>query len=167
MADDIRNVLFVCPGNAARSLLAEAILNHAGRGRFRAVSAGTPPTCPVHPLVPATLHALRLPVEGLRSKPWNEVAASGTPAFDLVFPLCDKRIGERCPVWPGLLVTGVWGIADPAASAGPLAQQRACFLQVAQGLRRRIEIMLALPPAALDALSLRRAEGHARVRFAA
>jgi len=164
----VRQILLkVTPGNTARSLLAEAILNHAGRGRFRAASAETLPTGPVHPLVPATLRTLRLPVDGLRSKPWQEVAVAGVPVFDLVFPLCDKRTGERCPVWPGLLVSGVGGIATPATPAGSLAQQPARFLQVAQGLRRRIEIVLALPPAALDALSLRRAAGHMKVRLAA
>ncbi len=149
------NVLFLCTGNSARSILAEVLLTHRGRGRFRGFSAGSFPKGEVHPDALALLQSLALPVTGLRSKSWNEFAAAGAPVMDFVFTVCDQAAGEVCPVWPGHPVTAHWGIADPAALAEPEARRRA-FRTALNELENRIKLFLALPLASLDRLALGR-----------
>ena len=149
------DVLFLCTGNSARSVLAEALLNHIGRGRFRARSAGSFPTGKVNPFTLETLRHLGLPTEGLRSKSWDEFAAPGAPPLDFIFTVCDNAAGEACPVWPGKPVTAHWGVPDPAAVEGSDEAKRAAFRDAATTLRRRIELLVALPPGRLDAASLR------------
>lgn len=151
------NVLFICTGNSARSILAEAVMNHLGRGRFRAYSAGSTPTGVVNPLAIETLKRLRLPTEGYRSKAWEEFAVEGAPRMDFVFTVCDRAAGEVCPIWPGQPMTAHWGMPDPAAVEGTLDEKRKVFLNTASLLRRRIELMLALPLASLDRLALQQA----------
>lgn len=150
-------ILFVCTGNSARSILAEALTNHLGRGRFRAWSAGSAPTGSIHPLTLEALAHLGLPTEGYRSKSWEEFARPDAPALDFVFTVCDKAAGEVCPVWPGQPVTAHWGLPDPAAVTGEAEHRRHAFIDAAFLLKRRIELMLALPIASLDSLSLRHA----------
>jgi arsenate reductase len=156
MADQVRNVLFLCTGNSARSIMAEVILNQLGRGHFTAYSAGSHPAGRVNPMALETLRTMRLPVDGLWSKSWDEFAKPGAPALDFVFTVCDKAAGEVCPFWPGQPMTAHWGVEDPAEFEGPEEKARALFLQVAQILRRRIELFLSLPLESLDAISLRR-----------
>lgn len=150
------NVLFVCTGNSARSVLAEGLMNRLGGGRFIAHSAGSHPKGEVHPLTLETLRELHIPVDGLRSKSWDEFAAAGAPALDFVFTVCDQAAGEACPHWPGQPMTAHWGMPDPAAAAGSEAQQRKAFKDTAVALKRRIELMLALPLARLDSLAIQR-----------
>jgi protein-tyrosine-phosphatase len=152
----VYNVLFLCTGNSARSIMAEAILNQLSRGRFRGYSAGSHPTGQVHPLAVEALRRMRLPVQGLRSKSWDEFAAPGAPPLDFVFTVCDKAAGEVCPFWPGQPMTAHWGVEDPAAFEGVLDKQRKVFDNVAAILRRRIELFLSLPLQSLDAMSLQR-----------
>lgn len=156
MHDKTYNVLFLCTGNSARSILAEALLNALGGGRFRAYSAGSHPTGEVHPRALALLHGLGIPTVGLRSKSWDEFTGPGAPALDFVFTVCDKAAGEVCPLWPGQPMTAHWGVADPAAVGGSEAQIERAFRDALQVLRRRIELFLALPLAAIDRLSLQR-----------
>ena len=143
MTDKTYNVLFLCTGNSARSILAEAILNQLGRGRFRAYSAGSFPKGEVHPAAISLLKELDYDTEGYRSKSWDEFAAPGAPALDFVFTVCDNAAGEVCPVWPGQPMTAHWGIEDPAAVEGE--GQRQAFWNSYNQLRRRIELFLALP----------------------
>jgi arsenate reductase len=150
------DVLFLCTGNSARSILAEALLNALGGGRFRAHSAGSHPRGEVHPRALELLRSLGLPTAGLRSKSWDEFAGAGAPALDFVFTVCDKAAGEVCPLWPGQPMTAHWGIEDPAAVSGSEAQIERAFRDALQVLRRRIELFLALPLAAVDRLSLQR-----------
>lgn len=157
MPDKVYNVLFVCTGNSARSILAEALMNHLGRGRFKAYSAGSTPTGAVNPLTLHALAQLRLPTEGFRSKAWDEFATPDSPALDFVFTVCDKAAGESCPVWPGQPMMAHWGMPDPAAVQGSDTERRQAFLDTAVGLKRRIELMLALPLSSLDKLSLQNA----------
>jgi arsenate reductase len=152
MTDKSYNILFLCTGNSARSILAEAILNREGAGRFRAFSAGSYPKGEVHPAALALLSELELPIDGLRSKSWDEFAAPGAPALDFVFTVCDNAAGEVCPAWPGQPMTAHWGIEDPAAVEGE-DQQRA-FWAAYQALQRRIQLFLALPIDDIDELSL-------------
>ena len=154
-ADRIDNVLFLCTGNSARSILAEAILNHLGNGRFRGFSAGSHPKGEVNPLAIDLLRRLRLPIEGLRSKSWNEFAAPGAPRLDFVFTVCDNAAGEICPYWPGTPVTAHWGIPDPAAVEGTEIDRQLAFRQAFTALERRIKAFISLPHASLDALALR------------
>jgi protein-tyrosine-phosphatase len=156
MVDKVRNVLFLCTGNSARSIMAEVILNHLGRGHFKAYSAGSHPTGKVHPFAVETLRRMRLPVDGLRSKSWDEFAASGAPPLDFVFTVCDKAAGEACPFWPGQPMTAHWGVEDPAAFEGSEDKTRELFRKVALILGRRIELFLSLPLESLDAMSLQR-----------
>ena len=152
MTDKTYNVLFLCTGNSARSILAEVILNREGKGRFRAFSAGSYPKGAVHPAALDLLNELDLPTEELRSKSWDEFAKPGAPPLDFVFTVCDNAAGEVCPTWPGQPMTAHWGIEDPAAIEGE-AQKRA-FWAAYQALERRIRLFLALPIDDIDEMSL-------------
>jgi arsenate reductase len=156
MVDHVHNVLFVCTGNSARSIMAEAILNHLGRRHFKAYSAGSHPTGAVNPFALETLRKMRVPVDGLRSKRWDEFAGPGGPPLDFVFTVCDKAAGEICPFWPGQPMTAHWGVEDPAVFEGPDDKKREVFRNVGLILRRRIELFLSLPLESLDAMSLQR-----------
>jgi arsenate reductase len=144
------NVLFLCTGNSARSILAEAYLNSAGQGRFSAHSAGSHPAGRVNPYALELLEKNRLPTAGLRSKNWDEFARAGAPKLDLVFTVCDNAAGETCPVWPGQPITAHWGVADPAAVQGTDAEKRKAFLRAFTELSVRINLLLALPVDKLD-----------------
>ena len=141
----IDNVLFLCTGNSARSILAESLLNHHGRGKFRAYSAGSFPKGEVNPLALELLRRLDLPAEGLRSKSWDEFARPGAPELDFIITVCDNAAGEACPVWPGRPVTAHWGVEDPAAMEGSEEEKRAAFRDAYAILRRRIGLLVALP----------------------
>ncbi|MCE3000429.1 MAG: arsenate reductase ArsC [Betaproteobacteria bacterium] len=154
MSDTIYNVLFVCTGNTARSIMAEGLLNHMGRGRFKAYSAGSMPKGVVHPAALKVLNDLRAPTGEVRSKSWSELAQSGAPKLDFVFTVCDNAAGEVCPVWPGQPMSAHWGVEDPAAFEGTPEQVDHKFHEVAQILKRRIELFLSLPMRSLDKLSL-------------
>ena len=146
------NVLFLCTGNSARSILAEAILNKEGVGRFHAFSAGSFPKGEVHPKASKLLNELGFPTEGYRSKSWDEFAAANAPPLDFVLTVCDNAAGEICPIWPGHPITAHWGIPDPAAA--PPEQQDRAFQNAYAALRRRIELFLSLPLEGIDAMSL-------------
>lgn len=152
----IYNVLFLCTGNSARSILAEAILNHAGGGRFRAFSAGSQPGGRVNPFAIELLEQQGLPAAELRSKSWDEFAAAGAPAFDFIITVCDNAAGEVCPVWPGKPTTAHWGIADPAAVQGSDDDKRRAFRQAFAEMNRRISLFVSLPLARLDAAAIKR-----------
>ena len=156
MTDKTYNVLFLCTGNSARSILAEVILNREGKGRFRAFSAGSYPKGAVHPAALDMLNELDLPTAGLRSKSWDEFAKPGAPPLDFVFTVCDNAAGEVCPAWPGQPMTAHWGIEDPAAVDPDLGgeRQRRAFWAAYQALQRRIQLFLALPIADIDEMSL-------------
>jgi arsenate reductase (thioredoxin) len=154
MADRIYNVLFLCTGNSARSILAEAILNNRGKGRFKAFSAGSHPKGAVHPLALALLKREGLPTEGLRSKAWDEFARPGAPPLDFVFTVCDNAAGEVCPMWPGQPMTGHWGQSDPAAVEGTDLERTNDFREAFRMLERRIDLFMALPISTLDRLAL-------------
>jgi len=156
MTDKTYNVLFICTGNSARSILAEGILHALGEGRFRAHSAGSHPKGEVHPLALATLERLHLPCIGYRSKSWDAFAQPDAPPLDFIFTVCDNAAGEVCPIWPGRPMSAHWGVSDPAAVEGSEAQQRKAFLDAALILKRRIELFLSLPLQRLDAMSLQR-----------
>jgi protein-tyrosine-phosphatase len=153
------NVLFLCTGNSARSILAEAILNHLGKGKFRAWSAGSHPAGRVHPQALRLLERLHIAADGARSKNWDEFAQPGAPRMDFVFTVCDNAAGETCPVWPGLPVTAHWGVADPAAVEGDELQQVAAFRRAFNVLEHRIRAFTSLPLASLDR---QRATAHVR-----
>jgi len=148
--------LFICTGNSGRSILAEGLMNHLGRSRFKAWSAGSHPSGTVNPLALQTLEKLRLPTEGYRSKGWEEFARPDSPHMDFVFTVCDQAAGEVCPVWPGQPMTAHWGLPDPAAYEGSQDRKAQEFLNTAVTLKRRIELMLALPMQRLDAIALQR-----------
>jgi arsenate reductase len=150
------NVLFLCTGNSARSILAEAYLNAAGKGRFKAYSAGSHPAGKVNPFALELLEKNRLPTAGLRSKNWDEFAQSGAPRLDFVFTVCDNAAGEVCPVWPGQPITAHWGVADPAVITGLDHERRRAFLRAFTELSVRINLLLALPLEKLDRLTLKR-----------
>jgi arsenate reductase len=156
MTERVFNVLFLCTGNSARSILAEAILNKIGGGRFRAYSAGSQPKGAVNPYALELLGTQRLDLSGLRSKSWDEFASPGAPLLDFVFTVCDNAAGEVCPIWPGQPMTAHWGIPDPAAVEGSDAHKRKAFLLAFTSLRRRIELFTSLPFARLDALAIKR-----------
>ena len=151
----VYNALFLCTGNSARSIMAEVMLNHLGRGRFKAYSAGSHPAGKVNPFAVETLSASGLPTTGLRSKNWDEYAKPGAPAMDFILTVCDSAAGEACPVWPGKPITAHWGVADPAAVDGTDDEKRAAFAAAALILRRRIELLVALPSSKLETLSAR------------
>ncbi len=155
-AHRIYSVLFLCTGNSARSILAEAILNHIGQGRFRAFSAGSHPAGKVNPFAVELLVKQGLAVADLRSKSWDEFAAPGAPAIDFVFTVCDNAAGEGCPVWPGKPMTAHWGIADPAAVAGSFDAKRRAFSEAFAEMNRRISLFTSLPLAKLDAMAIKR-----------
>ena len=150
------NVLFLCTGNSARSILAEAILNREGKGKFVAYSAGSQPKGSVHPFAIELLKKLNHPTEHLRSKSWDEFAGRGAPEMDFVFTVCDNAASEVCPVWPGQPMTAHWGVPDPAAAEGFEAERRLAFADAYRQLSNRISIFTSLPIASLDRLSLQR-----------
>ncbi len=154
MTERVYNVLFLCTGNSARSILAEAILQREGAGRFRAFSAGSFPKGEVHPVSLDVLRSLNHKVEGLRSKSWDEFSGPDAPPLDFVFTVCDNAAGEVCPVWPGQPMTAHWGIPDPAAVTGSDAEVHAAFFDAYRMLRNRIALFTALPLASIDRMSL-------------
>jgi arsenate reductase len=156
MADRPCSVLFLCTGNSARSILAEAVLNDRGQGRFRAFSAGSRPNGRVNPYALALLAQEGLRTEGLRSKSWDEFAAPGAPPLDFVFTVCDNAAGEVCPIWPGAPVTAHWGLPDPAAVQGSDAEKAQAFRDTYSALLRRIALLTSLPIPALDQQALSR-----------
>ena len=151
-----KNVLFLCTGNSARSIMAESILNFYAMGRFKAHSAGSHPAGTINPITLETLQMGKMPVTGLRSKPWDEFAAPGAPELDFVFTVCDKAAGEVCPLWPGQPMTAHWGFPDPVAFEGSETEKRVVFQEVFRQIRTRIELFISLPMASLDRLSLQR-----------
>ena len=149
----VYNVLFLCTGNSARSIMAEVMLDHLGRGRFKAFSAGSHPSGKVNPFAIEAMEAAGLPTAGLRSKAWDEFAKAGSPHMDFILTVCDNAAGEACPAWPGHPATAHWGVADPAAIEGSDDARREAFRSAAAILKRRIELLVALPDAKLDPLS--------------
>ena len=160
MSDRFFNVLFLCTGNSARSILAEAILNHIGQGRFRALSAGSHPAGEVNPYVLKLLNEQGIPVSELRSKSWDEFARDGAPQLDFVFTVCDKAAGEACPVWLGQPMTAHWGIEDPAAVEGSDAAKEHAVSTAFRLLTRRISLFVSLPLDKLDSIALKREVDH-------
>jgi len=154
MSDKLLNVLFICTGNSARSILAEGILNAMGGNRFKAYSAGSHPKGEVHPMALKVLQRVGMAQDGFHSKSWDEFASPDAPVMNFVFTVCDNAAGEICPVWSGQPLTAHWGVYDPVAVDGRDDKQRQAFNDVAQILKRRIELMLALPPHSLQALSI-------------
>jgi arsenate reductase len=154
MAQHMFNTLFLCTGNSARSVIAEAILNKLGAGRFRAYSAGSQPKGKVNPNTIVLLSGLGYDTSAFRSKSWSEFAKPGAPALDFVFTVCDNAAGEVCPVWPGQPMTAHWGVPDPAEATGTAAEIAFAFKDVYRMLHRRIEVFVALPIRSLDQLSL-------------
>jgi arsenate reductase len=153
MSEPSYTVLFLCTGNSARSIMAEVMLNHLGGGPFAADSAGSHPKGAVHPLALATLQSMGLPIDGLRSKSWEEFARLDAPPLDFIVTVCDDAAGEVCPLWPGKPMTAHWGGEDPAAFQGTEDERRAKFREVALILRRRIALLLRVPLATLDAMT--------------
>jgi arsenate reductase (thioredoxin) len=150
----IYNVLFLCTGNSARSILAESLLNTLGNGKFRAFSAGSFPKGQVHPMAVELLKRMNLPAENLRSKSWDEFAAPGAPPIDLIFTVCDNAAGEVCPIWPGKPMTAHWGIADPAAVEGSDAERAFAFRKALKELETRIKLLTSLSIDSLDRMTL-------------
>lgn len=155
MSQTTYQVLFLCTGNSARSIMAESILRKEGQGRFVACSAGSQPKAAVNPLAIDTLEEHGYPTEGLRSKSWSELAVPGAPAMDFVFTVCDNAAGEACPIWPGQPMSAHWGIEDPAAVEGTDAEQRAAFRRALGELTKRITPFISLPIENLDSRTLR------------
>ena len=154
MPDRIYNVLFLCTGNSARSILAESVLRKDGAGRFRSYSAGSVPKGAVNSMALRVLAAAGYPADGFRSKSWDEFAAPGAPELDFVFTVCDSAAGEACPIWPGQPVTAHWGIEDPAAVDGTEIERETAFVQALRYMKNRIGLFLALPVSSLDDMSL-------------
>ena len=154
MTDRIYNVLFLCTGNSARSILAESILTKDGAGRFRAFSAGSQPKGEVNRFALKVLGSFEYPTEGFRSKSWEEFAQPGAPVMDFVFTVCDNAAGEACPVWPGQPMTAHWGIEDPAAVEAPDIEKEKAFVAAFRYMRNRISVFTALPVASLDRAAL-------------
>ena len=151
----VHGVLFLCTGNSARSIFAEAILNRIGQGRFRAYSAGSHPKGSVHPMALEILRERGCDTRALRSKSWNDFAQPGAPALDFIFTVCDGAAGEVCPIWPGQPMTAHWGVDDPAAFRGPEERQRLLFQRVYLELERRIDLFTNLSLESLDRLTLK------------
>jgi arsenate reductase len=156
----IYNVLFLCTGNSARSIMAEALLNHWGGARFLAFSAGSHPTGRVNPLTLDLLTRLKLPTRNLRSKSWDEFATAGAPVMDFVFTVCDQAAGEVCPIWRGQPITAHWGFPDPADFGGPEAEKRAFFAEVFRQIENRIKVFTAMPLEKLGRLAIQREVSH-------
>lgn len=158
MSDKVMNVLFVCTGNSARSILAESVLNNPaiGQGRFRAFSAGSHPAGQVQPLALGLLRTYHYPTDGLRSKSWDEFSGPDAPPLDFVFTVCDKAAGEACPYWPGQPMTAHWGVEDPSAVQGSDEDRRRAYANAFMVLRNRIAMFAALPIDKLDRLALKR-----------
>jgi len=156
MAQKVYNVLFLCTGNTARSILAEGLLNFEGKGRFRAYSAGSFPKGTVNPFALKTLERAGVPSEGFRSKSWDEFASPDAPVMDFVFTVCDDAAGEVCPVWPGQPVTAHWGVPDPAAVGVSDSQNEKVFRETLRLLSNRIRVFTALPIEKLDGLTLKK-----------
>ena len=154
MTDHVFNVLFLCTGNTARSILAESILTKEGAGRFRAFSAGSQPKGAVNPFTLKVLAAAEYPTEGLRSKSWDEFSGPDAPKMDFIFTVCDSAAGEACPFWPGHPVSAHWGIEDPAATEGTDIDKERAFVSALGFMRNRIRAFVALPVAALDSMVL-------------
>jgi len=154
MGDRPYNVLFLCTGNSARSILAESLLNHHGRGKFRAYSAGSFPKGHINPLALELLRRLDLPADGLRSKSWDEFAQPGAPQLDFIITVCDNAAGEVCPIWPGHPVTAHWGLPDPAGVEGTQAKKLLAFRETVRALENRIKPFVELPIASLDRLKV-------------
>jgi arsenate reductase len=154
MTDTIHNVLFICTGNSARSIIAEGLLNQLGSNRFKAFSAGSHPRGAVHPLAIETLRTLRIDDRGYSSKSWGEFAKDGVAPMDFVITVCDQAAGEVCPVWPGQPITAHWGVPDPAAVEDTEEGKRRAFMDTAVTLKRRIEFMLSLPMAKLERMAI-------------
>jgi arsenate reductase len=148
------NLLFLCTGNSARSILAESIVNHLGRERFRGFSAGSQPKGEVHPLALELLASLGFPATGMHSKSWDVFAVAGAPAMDFVFTVCDNAAGETCPVWPGRPMTAHWGVPDPAAVEGSERERRAAFRTAFVALENRIKLFMSLPLSKIDRMTL-------------
>ena len=155
MTEKVFNVLFLCTGNSARSILAEVQLTVLGKGRFRGFSAGSHPNGAVNPFALEFLTKTGFPTDGLRSKSWDEFALPGAPVMDYVLTVCDQAAGEQCPFWPGQPISAHWGLPDPAAVQGSDEQKRLAFRDTASVLRRRIEMFTALPAASLERMSLK------------
>ena len=154
MADRVFNVLFLCTGNTARSIMAESILRKDGAGRFNVFSAGSQPKGVVNPFALKVLESLNYPIDGMRSKSWEEFATPGAPEMDFVFTVCDNAAGEACPVWPGQPMTAHWGIEDPAAVEGTDIQKEAAFVLAARYLKNRISVFTNLPLRSLDQMAI-------------
>jgi arsenate reductase len=154
MGDRLYNVLFLCTGNSARSIIAEALINFWGRGKFMGFSAGSHPKGTVHPIALELLERMNLPTGNLRSKSWDEFAVPGAPKLDFVFTVCDKAAAEVCPYWPGQPMTAHWGVPDPAAAAGAEADKWVAFRAAFQALDNRIKVFTSLPLASLDRIRL-------------
>ena len=152
---EVRNALFLCTQNSARSILAEAILNKAGAGRFRAFSAGSQPSGEVHPYATELLESLKFDTSFARSKSWDEFAEPGAPQMDFIFTVCDEAAGEECPIWPGHPLTGHWGVPDPKLAVGTEAEKALAFADAYKMLARRINAFAALPIESLDHLALK------------
>jgi arsenate reductase len=148
------NVLILCTGNSARSIIGEALFNTMGAGRFKAYSAGSHPTGRVNPFAVEQVRALGYPVENLRSKSWDEFAAPGAPQLDFVITVCDNAAGETCPLWPGQPITAHWGFPDPAAVKGTDDEKRAAFAQILRQMRNRVQLFVSLPLESLDSMAI-------------
>jgi arsenate reductase (thioredoxin) len=155
MSDRPYNVLFLCTGNSARSILAESIMNKWGKGQFHAFSAGSRPNGKVNPLALDLLKQLDFPTDGLRSKSWEEFSGSGGIQFDFIITVCDNAAGETCPVWPGMPITAHWGIPDPAAVKGTELERQAAFAQAFKAMDNRIKLFLSLPIAGVDQMRVK------------
>ena len=156
MNSKVYNALFLCTGNSARSILAEVLLNHLGKGQFKAYSAGSFPKGMVHLFAVELLEQFGLPTTGLRSKSWDEFARPGAPVMDFVFTVCDQAAGEICPVWPGNPITAHWGVPDPAAMGGTESERKWAFRDTCHQLDARIRLFIALPIDKLDRMVLKR-----------
>ena len=155
MSEKIYNVLFLCTGNTARSILAEGILAHDGQGKFRAYSAGSKPKGMVNPFAIKVLQNFGYPTEGLSSKSWDVFASSDAPKMDFVFTVCDNAAGETCPLWPGQPMTAHWGIADPASVEGTDLDKERAFIEAFRFMRNRIQAFISLPMSAIDKMALK------------
>jgi arsenate reductase len=155
MVDCVYNVLFLCTGNSARSILAEALMNRWGQGKFRAFSAGSRPSGTVNPYALALLDRAGIPLESARSKSWDEFAVPGAPEMDFIFTVCDNAAEESCPYWPGHPMTAHWGVPDPAAGEGSASDKEKAFWDVLRTLEARIKLIACLPIAKLEGMTLR------------